>query len=109
MFQYYIKIVPTSYVKTDGTIIHSNQFSVTKHQKVISIIAGESGMPGAFFQYELSPLMVKYTERERSLGHFLTNVCAIIGGVYTVAGLIDSFLYHSVKLIKKKIELGKMH
>lgn len=109
MFQYHIKIVPTAYVKRDNTIIHTNQFSVTKHKKVISIMSGESGMPGAFFQYELSPLMVKYTEKERSLGHFLTNVCAIIGGVYTVAGLIDSFLYHSVRLIQKKIELGKFH
>lgn len=109
MFQYYIKIVPTSYVSKDGTIINSNQFSVTKHQKVISLLNGESGMPGIFFQYELSPLMVKYTESERSLGHFLTNVCAIIGGVYTVAGLIDTFLYHSIKIIQKKMELGKLH
>nr|XP_022913678.1 endoplasmic reticulum-Golgi intermediate compartment protein 3 [Onthophagus taurus] len=109
MFQYHIKIVPTAYVKKSGDRIYSNQFSVTRHKKVVSILSGESGMPGAFFQYELSPLMVKFTETERSLGHFLTNVCAIIGGVYTVAGLIDSFLYHSVKLIKRKIELGKFH
>lgn len=109
MFQYYIKIVPTSYVRKDGTVIFSNQFSVTKHQKVVSIISGESGMPGIFFQYELSPLMVKYTEKERSFGHFITNVCAIIGGVYTVAGLLDTFIYHSIKLIQKKIELGKLH
>ncbi|XP_060534210.1 endoplasmic reticulum-Golgi intermediate compartment protein 3 [Cylas formicarius] len=109
MFQYHIKIVPTSYVRRDGSIIQSNQFSVTKHQKVVSILSGESGMPGIFFQYELSPLMVKYTERERSFGHFLTNVCAIIGGVYTVAGLVDTFLYHSIKIIQKKMELGKLH
>lgn len=109
MFQYHIKIVPTAYVKKDGEIINANQFSVTKHRKVISIMSGESGMPGIFFQYELSPLMVKYTERSRSFGHFATNVCAIIGGVYTVAGLIDTLLYHSVKLIQKKIELGKFH
>lgn len=109
MFQYYIKIVPTSYIQKDGTVLLSNQFSVTKHQKVVSIIGGESGMPGVFFQYELSPLMVKFTEKQKSFGHFITNVCAIIGGVYTVAGLLDTFLYHSVKLIKKKIELGKLH
>ncbi|KAF7269494.1 hypothetical protein GWI33_017489 [Rhynchophorus ferrugineus] len=109
MFQYYIKIVPTSYIKSDGTIIYSNQYSVTKHQKTVSLLAGESGMPGIFFQYELSPLMVKYTEQERSLGHFLTNLCAIIGGVYTVAGLLDTFLYHSIKIIQKKMELGKLH
>lgn len=109
MFQYHIKIVPTAYMKKNGSLTHAYQFSVTKHQKVISIISGESGMPGVFFQYEFSPLMVKYTQKDRSLGHFLTNVCAIIGGVFTVAGLIDSFLYHSVKLIQKKIELGKLH
>lgn len=108
MHQYHIKIVPTSYVKKDGSILVANQFSVTKHMKVISVVAGESGMPGTFFQYELSPLMVKYTERSRSFGHFLTNICAIIGGVYTVAGLIDSLLYHSYKLMKK-IEIGKVN
>jgi outer membrane receptor for Fe3+-dicitrate len=109
MFQYYIKIVPTRYVKVDGETMNSNQFSVTKHKKVISIMNGESGMPGIFFQYELSPLMVKFTERQRSFGHFATNVCAIIGGVYTVAGLIDTLLYYSVKIIQKKIELGKLN
>lgn len=109
MFQYHIKIVPTTYVRIDNTILHSNQYSVTKHKKVISVMNGESGMPGIFFQYELSPLMVKYTERVQPLGHFLTNICAIIGGVYTVAGLIDSALYHSIRLIEKKMELGKLH
>lgn len=72
-------------------------------------MSGESGMPGVFFQYELSPLMVKYTERRRSLGHFLTTVCAIIGGVYTVAGLVDSFLHHSIRVVRRKIELGKLY
>ncbi|XP_019878488.1 endoplasmic reticulum-Golgi intermediate compartment protein 3 [Aethina tumida] len=109
MFQYHIKIVPTSYVKKDRSIINSYQFSVTKHQKVISLLSGESGMPGIFFQYELSPLMVKYTEKERSFGHFATNVCAIIGGVYTVAGLLDTFLYHTYKMIQGKMELGKIN
>ncbi|XP_030746045.1 endoplasmic reticulum-Golgi intermediate compartment protein 3 isoform X1 [Sitophilus oryzae] len=108
MFQYHIKIVPVCYVTKDGTTVYSNQFSVTKHQKAVLLMSGESGMPGIFFQYELSPLMVKYTEKDRSLGHFLTNVCAIIGGVYTVAGLLDTFLYHSIKMIEKKIELGKL-
>ncbi|KAG8226870.1 hypothetical protein J437_LFUL006579 [Ladona fulva] len=109
MFQYYIKIVPTTYVRRDGAVLQTNQFSVTRHQKVISIISGESGMPGIFFSYELSPMMVKYTEKEKSLGHFATNVCAIIGGIFTVAGIIDSVLYHSVRAIQQKIELGKFH
>ena len=34
MFQYYIKVVPTWYVKLDGEEFHTNQYSVTRHQKV---------------------------------------------------------------------------
>lgn len=64
MFQYHIKIVPTLLEKENGETLVTNQFSVTKHQKSISL-AGESGMPGVFFNYELSPLMVKYTERKK--------------------------------------------
>jgi len=107
MFQYYIKIVPTMYVKSNGETINTNQFSVTRHSKIVSVVTGESGMPGVFFSYELSPLMVKYTEKENSFGHFATNVCAIVGGIFTVAGIFDSILNSSLHAIRKKIELGK--
>uniref|UniRef100_A0A0L8HT03 Endoplasmic reticulum-Golgi intermediate compartment protein 3 n=3 Tax=Octopus bimaculoides TaxID=37653 RepID=A0A0L8HT03_OCTBM len=107
MFQYFVKIVPTMYVKIDGSIVHSNQFSVTRHSKVVSSGFGDSGLPGMFIMYELSPMMVSYTEKQRSFMHFLTGVCAIIGGIFTVAGLIDSMIYHSSRAIQKKIELGK--
>ncbi|XP_068621682.1 endoplasmic reticulum-Golgi intermediate compartment protein 3 isoform X2 [Battus philenor] len=107
MFQYYIKIVPTMYIKLDQTVLYTNQFSVTRHQKSVSNINSESGMPGAFFSYELSPLMVKYTEKDRSFGHFATNVCAIVGGVFTVAGIMDALLYHSLNAFQNKIILGK--
>ncbi|XP_076633361.1 endoplasmic reticulum-Golgi intermediate compartment protein 3 [Colletes latitarsis] len=106
-FYHYIKIVPTTYVRADGSTLLTNQFSVTRHSRQLSLFSDESGMPGIFFSYELSPLMVKFTEKAKSFGHFATNTCAIIGGVFTVAGLIDSLLYHSVRAIRKKIELGK--
>lgn len=107
MFQYYIKIVPTTYTQTDGSYFPSNQFSVTRHSKVVSVMAGEGGMPGVFFSYEMSPVMVKYSRKEKSLGHFLSGLCAIIGGVFTVAGILDKLIYNSSRLIEQKIELGK--
>jgi hypothetical protein len=57
--------------------------------------------------YDLSPITIKYTETHQSFAHFLTGICAIIGGVFTVAGIIDSMIYHSLKSLKKKIDLGK--
>ncbi|XP_007907499.1 endoplasmic reticulum-Golgi intermediate compartment protein 3 isoform X1 [Callorhinchus milii] len=107
MFQYFVKIVPTVYVKVDGEVVRTNQFSVTRHEKVANGLVGDQGLPGVFVLYELSPMMVKFTEKHRSFTHFLTGVCAIIGGVFTVASLIDSLIYHSARAIQKKIELGK--
>lgn len=66
MFQYFIKIVPTMFVPESGATLHTNQFSVTTHQKSASGSNAESGgMPGVFFSYELSPLMVKFTEKSK--------------------------------------------
>uniref|UniRef100_A0AAZ3PIS2 Endoplasmic reticulum-Golgi intermediate compartment protein n=1 Tax=Oncorhynchus tshawytscha TaxID=74940 RepID=A0AAZ3PIS2_ONCTS len=107
MYQYFVKIVPTIYVKWDGEVVKTNQFSVTRHEKVANGLIGDQGLPGVFVLYELSPMMVKFTEKQRSFTHFLTGLCAIVGGVFTVAGLIDSLIYHSAKAIQKKIELGK--
>lgn len=106
MFQYFIKIVPTVYEDIYGSVISTNQFSVTEHQRGIAV-GSHGGLPGVFFSYELSPIMVKFTEFRQSLAHFLTSMCAIIGGIFTIAGLVDSFIYHGVRSLKKKIELGK--
>lgn len=108
MYQYFLKIVPTMYVPAGGApILHTNQFSVTTHQKSAMAISGESAMPGVFFSYELSPLMVKFTEKSNSFSHFLVNVCGIIGGIFTVAGLVDAVFHKMERQIRKKMELGK--
>ncbi|KAL5493242.1 hypothetical protein EMCRGX_G014389 [Ephydatia muelleri] len=107
MYQYFIKVVPTIYKSLSGNALKSNQFSVTKHKKAVRAMPGESGLPGVFFMYDLSPMMVQLTEHKKSLAHFLTGVCAIVGGVFTVAGMVDGMLYHSTRALKKKVELGK--
>jgi hypothetical protein len=51
-------------------------------------------------------LQVLVTEVPRSFSHFITNVCAIIGGVFTVAGILDSIFHNTLRMVKK-VELGK--
>ena len=105
-FSYYLKIVPTTYISLDGSKVTTNQFSVTRHQKKSSG-GQESILPGMFVSYELSPMMVRYTEKSRSFLHFLTSVCAIIGGIFTVAGILDAFIYRGAAALQRKMELGK--
>ena len=55
-------------------------------------------LPGVFFIYDISPIKVKFTEKQQSFTYFLTSLCAIVGGVFTVAGMLDSCLFRLGKL-----------
>ncbi|KAK9075720.1 hypothetical protein SSX86_004049 [Deinandra increscens subsp. villosa] len=106
MYEYFIKVVPTIYTNVRGHTINTNQFSVTEHYK--SPEFGRRSLPGVFFFYDLSPIKVTFTETHTSFLHFLTNVCAIVGGIFTVAGIVDSFIYHGHRALRKKMEIGKL-
>ncbi|KAG6475408.1 hypothetical protein ZIOFF_064628 [Zingiber officinale] len=105
MYQYFIKVVPTIYTDIRGCKIYSNQFSVTEHFRDAD--AYPKPPSGVYFFYDFSPIKVIFTEENASLLHLFTNVSAIIGGVFTVSGIIDAFIYHGHRAIKKKMELGK--
>jgi hypothetical protein len=101
-YSYFIKIVPTTYEYNNGDLLNNTyQYSVTKYQKPISLSDQSGLIPGFFVTYELSPIMVKFIEKKQSFTHFLTSCCAIIGGLFTVAGLLDSFVYRYYNLYKK--------
>ena len=58
-------------------------------------------VPNAVFSYDISPYRVVHREERQSLGSFLTQLCAIVGGCFTVFGLIDSALFYGVKAVKQ--------
>jgi hypothetical protein len=107
LVRYYVKVVPTTYDSLSGAVLNTNQFSVTEHFRSVSSREGQ-GLPGVFFFYELSPIMVKFTETRKSLPHFLTQLCAILGGVFTVAGMVDRLVYSSFRHMQKKNQQGKL-
>ena len=53
------------------------------------------------------PSQVIVRTKPRHWYHFLTTTCAIIGGVFTVAGIIDALLYNTLKLAKKVCVWGR--
>ena len=92
MYQYYIQVVPTVYRFLNGTVIRTNQYSVTEHLRHVTPGTGR-GLPGVFFFYEVSPLHVEMEEYRRGWVRFLTSVCAIVGGVFTVMGMADQYVF----------------
>lgn len=53
------------------------------------------------------PITVKYTERRQKFYTFLTSICAVVGGTFTVASIIDSLIFTASELFKK-FEIGKL-
>ena len=59
------------------------------------------------FTYDISPMSVVIASQQIPFYHFVTSLCAIIGGVFTVLGLLDSALFAGYQSIRTKIQLGK--
>jgi hypothetical protein len=106
-YQYYVKIVPTRLIALDGTESDSCEYSVSTMEKSVEPGNNEGSLPGVFVSYDMSPIMITYAEERKSTGQLATSVCAIVGGVFTLASLIDRFVYASLKTIEAKVELGK--
>ena len=51
------------------------------------LLSLSSSSPSPVARYDLNPITVRYHEDRPPLYHFLTTVCAIVGGTFTVAGL----------------------
>ncbi|KAI9059274.1 Sec1-like protein [Trametes sanguinea] len=113
MFQYFLKVVSTQFRTLDGKTVNTHQYSATHFERDLDkgatentntglhVLHGTGGIPGAFFNYEISPLRIVHAETRQSFAHFLTSTCAIVGGVLTVASLIDSALFATRKALKK--------
>lgn len=98
--EHYLQIVKTEVMTRAYKIVEDYEY--TAHSSLVNSPA----VPAAKFHLDLSPLQVLIEEKPKSFSHFLTNLCAIIGGVFTVAGILDSILHNTLRLIKK-VELGK--
>ena len=55
----------------------------------------------------MSPIQIVVTERRKAFYHFVTSTCAVVGGVFTVAGILDSVVHGARVALKKKVDLGK--
>lgn len=100
-FEYYIKMVPTIYQNYNGQRTDSYQF--TANTNVVYY-----NFPAIYFRFDMSPITVQFTEKRKPFTHFLVQLCAIIGGVVTVLGILSSVIHHSLNRVLKKAKMGKL-
>jgi hypothetical protein len=100
-YEYYIKVVPTKYAKLGVSL----ENSIEGYQIVASSneIPGRMQMPAIYFRYDFSPITVLFEERKATFSYFLVEVCAIIGGVFTVLGMFSGVILAASKKYKSSI------
>lgn len=106
--EYFIRIVPTTYKYSFSRPLHTNQYSQSYFFRRSDPNKGGQLIPGLFLSYDLSPIHIEVEESRRSFIHFLVQLCAIIGGVFTVASMLSTFMDDVVLRAVKKRQTGKL-
>ncbi|OMH79111.1 Endoplasmic reticulum-Golgi intermediate compartment protein 3 [Zancudomyces culisetae] len=116
MYQYFVKVVGTELHYLNNTVLRSNQYSVTEHDNaedaknnaaLLALLANQKS--GFFVVFDISPMRIIYTQYKPSFTSFLSSSLAIIGSIFTVAGILDSFIFRAERAILAKHEIGKLH
>jgi len=91
-YHHYIKVVSTHieagprYSGKDSILVYQMVHSA----QIMQYVEGE--VPEARFSYDLSPMSVSLSKKGRQWYEFITSICALIGGTFTVVGLLSGFL-----------------
>lgn len=106
--EYFIRIVPTTYKYLFSRPLRTNQYSQSYFFRRSDPNKGGQLIPGLFLSYDLSPIHIEVEESRKSFLHFLVQLCAIIGGVFTVASMLSTFMDDVVLRAMRKSQAGKL-
>lgn len=64
-------------------------------------------IPGVYFVYEFSPLRAVIKETHLPFFELCTSLCAILGGVFTMMGMIDGIIYSMARRAESRSRSGE--
>ncbi|KAF7375643.1 hypothetical protein MSAN_00453400 [Mycena sanguinolenta] len=82
-YQYFLHVVPTTYIAPRSAPLKTNQYSVTHYTRVL---AHHQGTPGIFFKFDLDPMSLTIHQRTTSFVQLIIRCVGVIGGVFVCMG-----------------------
>ena len=67
-YQYFLAVVPTTYIAPGTKALHTNQYSVTHYTRILE---HDSGVPGIFFKFDIEPLNMVVHQKTTTFVQFL--------------------------------------
>ncbi|CAD7936898.1 unnamed protein product [Amoebophrya sp. A120] len=128
IFEYYCNVVPTRYEKLGASSRNGNRGGGssygaasgsdgpqddTRRRDVYQFTSNQNELknthaPGIYIRYGIAPVAVKFVEHRIAFFTFFVQTLAILGGLFTVAGLVESVLHTGLQSVQRKFELGKL-
>ncbi|KAG5519673.1 hypothetical protein PMAC_001829 [Pneumocystis sp. 'macacae'] len=97
LFQYYISIIPTTYVKGKKRLL-TNKYSVKEKSSEIDYY----NVPGIVFLYDIEPISLLVIEKRDPFLRFLIRIFTIIGGLILFTEWLYKFINQLSKIINYK-------
>lgn len=96
---HYLKVITTN---MEGlTTRHRRLFAYQILQNSQLAFYRNDVVPEAKFMFDLSPISVSYSKRYRHWYDYITSVMAIVGGTFTVVGLLEGGIHAAVSRKKR--------
>jgi hypothetical protein len=95
-FQYFLHVVPTTYIAPRTRPLRTSQYSVTHYTRELQ---HNKGSPGIFFKFELDPLHITLHQRTTTFLQLLIRVVGVLGGVFVCMGYAIRVTTRAVEVV----------
>ncbi|KAF8054932.1 endoplasmic reticulum-golgi intermediate compartment protein 2 [Lyophyllum atratum] len=95
-YQYFLHVVPTTYIAPRSAPLHTNQYSVTHYTRILE---HNRGTPGIFFKFDLDPLSLTIHQRTPTLLQLLIRCVGVLGGVFVCMGYAIRITTRAVEVV----------
>ncbi|KAG5641688.1 hypothetical protein DXG03_004435 [Asterophora parasitica] len=95
-YQYFLHVVPTTYIAPRSYPVHTNQYSVTHYTRVLE---HNRGTPGIFFKFDLDPLAITIHQRTPSFLQLFIRCVGVLGGVFVCTSYFIKIGTRAVEVI----------
>lgn len=95
-YQYFLHVVPTTYIAPRSAPLHTHQYSVTHYTREIE---HDKGTPGIFFKFDLDPMAITLHQRTTTFLQLLIRCVGVLGGVFVCMGYAIRITTRAVEVV----------
>ncbi|KAF9475437.1 DUF1692-domain-containing protein [Pholiota conissans] len=95
-YQYFLHVVPTTYIAPRSAPLHTHQYAVTHYTREVS---HDHGTPGIFFKFDLDPLAITLHQRTTTFLQLLIRTVGVLGGVFVCMGYAIRITTRAVEVV----------